>query len=442
MSNYTFGTGPQSAGGLGDSGASSMRLTINTLPSLEVVKVTVAVTSLSGAVTIYNLTSTGTTVYSNARAVAVRVEPLYNDGYSANSITGSVQSLNSGGSVLGTASISDAINVLQNVNFVKDDVGSDFGDSLVGDANANDLIGRGGDDVLAGSLGNDRMDGGAGNDSVDYRLSNAAVTVTLGGSVSGGHAQGDTLVSIENVWGSAYADTLTGDAGSNRLEGNAGNDTLNGAGGADILVGGDGNDVLNGGIGADEMVGNAGDDLFLVDNAGDIIFEDSGGGADTVQTVLASYTLANEVETLQFTGSGAFAGTGNALANTITGGAGNDTLNGLGGSDVLTGGGGSDHFVFSTAPGAGNIDSITDFVVGTDRIDLDDAIFTALTVGSLPAGAFATGNVAADADDHILYDPVTGALYYDADGAGGADAVQFATLSAGLTLSATDFGVI
>ena len=50
--------------------------------------------------------------------------------------------------------------------------------------------------------------------------------------------------------------------------------------------------------------------------------EAAGAGTDTVQTALASYTLgAANVENLTFTGSGNFAGTGNALDNVITGGA-------------------------------------------------------------------------------------------------------------------------
>jgi Ca2+-binding RTX toxin-like protein len=65
-----------------------------------------------------------------------------------------------------------------------------------------------------------------------------------------------------------------------------------------------------------------------------------------------------------------------------------------------------------------------------------------MIVGNLAAGAFRTGTAAQDGDDRIIYDPVTGALLFDMDGIGGAAAVQFATLNAGLNLSAADFQVI
>ncbi|WP_449433563.1 peroxidase family protein [Pseudomonas putida] len=167
--------------------------------------------------------------------------------------------------------------------------------------------------------------------------------------------------------GTAAANTLTGTAGNDVLSGLGGNDTLNGLGGLDQLFGGTGNDVLNGGddndilngedgndtldggLGADAMNGGAGNDTFVVDNAGDTVTEVAGGGTDLVQTSLASYLLANEVENLTYTGSGNFTGTGNALANTLTGGAGNDLLDGGAGADRLVGGAGDDTYVVDAA---------------------------------------------------------------------------------------------
>jgi Ca2+-binding RTX toxin-like protein len=81
------------------------------------------------------------------------------------------------------------------------------------------------------------------------------VTIDLGaGTASGGDAQGDTLISIENVFGSFFRDDLTGDEGNNLLEGRNGSDTLNGAGGVDVLNGGRGFDTLTGGAGADRFL--------------------------------------------------------------------------------------------------------------------------------------------------------------------------------------------
>ena len=117
-------------------------------------------------------------------------------------------------------------------------------------------------------------------------------------------------------------------------------------------------------------------------------------------------------------------------------------LDGKGGADLLTGLGGADSFAFTTALGAGNIDTIGDFSVADDTIRLENAVFTGLAAGALAAGAFNTGAAASQADDRIVYNSATGALLFDADGAGGAAAVQFATLSGGLALTSADFLVV
>jgi Ca2+-binding RTX toxin-like protein len=117
-------------------------------------------------------------------------------------------------------------------------------------------------------------------------------------------------------------------------------------------------------------------------------------------------------------------------------------INGGAGPDMLTGRGGGDAFFFTTALGGGNIDQILDFQAGLDKMALDDAVFAGLPGGALAAGAFRSGTSAQDADDRIIYDPATGALYFDADGAGGAAQVQFATVSSGLGLGAGDFVVV
>ncbi len=112
----------------------------------------------------------------------------------------------------------------------------------------------------------------------------------------------------------------------------------------------------------------------------------------------------------------------------------------------MEGFGGADSFAFTTALGGGNIDVIADFAHGTDKILLDHSIFGGIGsvggLGTLFASAFVNGGTALDADDHILYNITTGALYYDADGNGAGAAVQFATIETGAVLSASDFQVI
>ena len=90
-------------------------------------------------------------------------------------------------------------------------------------------------------------------------------------------------------------------------------------------------------------------------------------------------------------------------------------------------------------------DTITDFTIGADKIQLDDDIFTALPVvasGVLGAAHLQIGAAATDADDRIIYNSVTGALYYDQDGNGAQAQTQFALLGTGLALTVADFAII
>ncbi|WP_051435110.1 polysaccharide lyase family 7 protein [Microvirga flocculans] len=143
--------------------------------------------------------------------------------------------------------------------------------------------------------------------------------------------------------------------------------------------------------------------------------------------------------------------TGTSAANSLTGSSGNDLIDaksgndkiwGKGGSDVLIGGAGKDAFTFDTKPGAKNVDSIVDFNPADDTIRLNDSVFTKLKWGSLAASAFVTGTKALDANDRIIYDSKSGALYYDADGTGSTAAVKFAVIENHAKLTAADFLVI
>ena len=115
---------------------------------------------------------------------------------------------------------------------------SNYDDLLVGLAGNDMLRGLAGNDVLRGGAGNDLLDGGAGNDTASYSDATAGVKVTLAvsGSQNTGGSGSDTLVGMENLLGSAFGDTLTGDGGANRLNGGAGGDTLSGGAGADTFV--------------------------------------------------------------------------------------------------------------------------------------------------------------------------------------------------------------
>jgi len=209
------------------------------------------------------------------------------------------------------------------------------------------------------------------------------------------------------------------------------------------LIGGTKADTLNGKGGADTLEGKGDDDVYITDSLDTII---DTFGYDTAYVaedyVLSDASLVEVLSTVDWGATDAFDLTGNNLANQIYGNTGDNIIDGQEGSDQLVGFLGQDSFAFTTALGASNIDRIFDFVAANDTILLDDAIFTTLTAGALPAGAFVVGTAAGDADDRILYNSATGALFYDADGNAGGAAVQFATLSSLPTITASDFTVI
>src|SRR5207302_896334 len=107
---------------------------------------------------------------------------------------------------------------------------SALGDVPTGDAGANVLSGLASDDPHQGGAGNDTLDGGDGTDTAGYSDAASAVTVSLAITTAQdtGGAGSDTLSNIENLTGSAFADTLTGDENNNVISGLAGNDTLQG----------------------------------------------------------------------------------------------------------------------------------------------------------------------------------------------------------------------
>jgi VCBS repeat-containing protein len=133
--------------------------------------------------------------------------------------------------------------------------GTGIADTLTGTGGNDQLFGLAGNDRLTGGDGNDLLDGGAGDDVLDggngidtasYASATGAVTVSLavtGQQNTGGWGK-DTLTGIENLTGSASADTLTGNAGANAMDGGTGDDKITGAGGADMLTGGAGRDLF------------------------------------------------------------------------------------------------------------------------------------------------------------------------------------------------------
>ncbi|MBF0392436.1 MAG: cadherin-like domain-containing protein [Alphaproteobacteria bacterium] len=222
--------------------------------------------------------------------------------------------------------------------------------------------------------------GFSGPDSFVYELSDG-----MGGSSEG-------VVSITVTAAAAGPTVIDGTETSDWLEGGGGPDVLRGGGGSDTLSGGAGDDTLDGGAMGDKLYGGAGDDVYYVERS-DRVIEYGGEGTDTVYAS-GNIALSAEVENLVLL-TGAVQGAGNQSANTIIGneaanlirgyygndlllgGAGDDSLDGQGNDDTLDGGlgddlltGGWQRDLFRYAALGDGRDTVTDFVVGEDAIDL------------------------------------------------------------------------
>lgn len=152
-------------------------------------------------------------------------------------------------------------------------------------------------------------------------------------------------------------------------------------------------------------------------------------------------TVANLFQEVAVGGDGNDVIKASAGDDVLKGGVGDDTLYGSLGADELTGDAGRDVFVFDTQPDSTNIDNIIDFDANDDMIYLDSAVFDALSPGDLSPNSFIQGGKATTFDQHIIYNPFTGALMYDADGKGFQASVTIAFLSVD-GLSAANFHVI
>lgn len=228
-------------------------------------------------------------------------------------------------------------------------VGGFGNDMLYGLGGADTLIGGDGTDLLEGGTGADSLDGGEGVDTASYARAASAVTVHLGGLPGAGDAAGDTFSGIENLVGSRFGDSLTGDTGNNRLIGGAGDDSLVGGGGIDWLVGGSG---------ADQLVGDGNDGVSYTGSDGpvtvNLVSQTASGGHAAGDTLVGiaraeGSALADTI-------------TGNDTDNQLIGGGGNDVIDGAGGNDFIRGGSGDDRL-----SGGDGIDTL-DYSDATSRV--------------------------------------------------------------------------
>ncbi|TAW55248.1 rhizobiocin [Rhizobium ruizarguesonis] len=322
-----------------------------------------------------------------------------------------IENVNEGTDTVQTALAAYSIAALVNVENLTYTGSASF--TGTGNALANTITGGTGNDMLNGAAGADTLIGGAGHDT--YIVDNAGDIVTEAANEG-----------IDTVRTNLASYTLAGNvenlsfAGTGAFAGTGNNldNTITGGAATDTLSGGAGNDTLDGGAGADSLIGGEGDDTYTVDNAGDLVTEATDEGADTVRTTLASYTLGSDVENLTYTGTAAFTGTGNGLANTIRGAAGADILDGKAGADILIGGVGNDTYI---------VDDLADVVTeglneGTDLIKTALSIYT---LGNNVENLLYTGSASFTGTGNALVNTITGGAGNDLlDGGAGNDTLD------------------
>ena len=346
-------------------------------------------------------------------------------------------------------------------------------DILRGRAGDDSLYGDDGGDLIIGGVGADAMFGGNGTDRAQYNQATSAVTASLANpGVNTGEASGDTYSSIENLYGSTFADTLYGDGNANTLWGAAGDDTLEGGVGADVLFGGAGTDLASftnaasgvivdlqvaiantgdaagdafisiegaigsadhdrffgnadgniffGGVGNDIFFGRLGDDTLYGDAGNDLMT--GGAGADAyfggAGIDRAQYELAASGVTVSLANPGS--NTGDAAGDTydsienIYGSGHADTLTGDANDNSLWGAGGSDVFVLFDGWGD---DVVADFDAadGSEKIDLS-AVTAIIDFTDLSANHLSSVGNDAVITDGVSSLTLTGVSTGDLDG--------------------------
>ncbi|PZP54677.1 MAG: hypothetical protein DI586_09155, partial [Micavibrio aeruginosavorus] len=353
--------------------------------------------------------------------------------------------------------------------------GSDFDDILTGNSGANVIMGGAGNDILNGGAGNDTLNGGTDIDTVSYSDAASAVTVNLATTTAQNTvgAGTDTITAVENILGSDYNDTLTGNGSANTIEGGLGDDTLNGAGGTDTLsyaratagiaislaimtaqnTGGAGTDTVSN---FENILGSTYNDTITGNTAANVIeggfgndIMDGGSGTDTVTYTNATsgVTVSLALTAAQNTGgagtdtiTGFENLTGSAYDDVLTGSTGANVIDGGAGNDIIQGGAGND-----TLRGGAEIDTVS-YADATAAVTVNLATTTAqATVGAGSdtitdfeniRGSNYNDNLTGNSGDNVIAgrggtDTLTGGY--------GADTFMFDVASLGTVDTITDF---
>ena len=336
-------------------------------------------------------------------------------------------------------------------------------------------------------MARNRIVGTPKNDKLDER--------NIGESDIFGRAGNDTirLLRSDDLGGDNTVDAGPGKdkvinlfEGKNFIKLGTGNDTYVGTGftafnNFDIVRGGSGNDRFIVTTLQSRYFGDAGNDTFFSEGQGNSF--NGGTGTDTIDYRIRSEsrTRGDEAITVDLSRNQAFTGpirtealfnienvtgtllgdilSGDARSNvlkglagdddlngfegndTLIGGAGTDFISGDAGNDTLTGNDGSDGFLFRVSPTAANADKIMDFNPEEDVIGLSATIFPGLAIGKLDASRLVIGRGATSPNHRVIYDSVTGRVFFDSDGSGTSQAQLIVTLPVNLDLTSPNIEI-
>lgn len=325
--------------------------------------------------------------------------------------------------------------------------GVDYGTMHSGD---DTYYGNDGNDVLVGQSGADKLYGEAGDDIFEIGGFGTGVSGTTSAADDGLKEWIATGANHDLIVGGSGIDTLRVTTGIGANNTTTGKIVLNNANFKSMEV---------------VQVGGTVDKLNVENTAlqmlNDHYYHAANSSVADLSNTLGNNggTISNVVIDASGVTTNGLRFEGNADKNTFIGTSKADTFIGNGGNDVLTGGAGADSFVFGkvheqvitgdddevqtytdTAFNLTGVDTITDFLHGTDKIKLNVDQFSSLTVGGFSSANLRSGAgaVALDSNDYLLFDTTTKALSYDADGNGAGAAVQIATLTGVNTFTASD----
>ena len=215
-------------------------------------------------------------------------------------------------------------------------------DNVRGSAHNDQLLGTDGANTFYPGAGNDTVDGRGGVDTVSYADMTSSVIVDLAvQKATGADAGTDTLISIENVIGSAFDDKLSLGTDPGLLDGGAGNDSLTGGPGNDTLIGGSGNDTIDGGAGINTLSY----DQAVADPLGPPL---TGVGVTVnlaTGTAIDNWGNTDTISHIQVV-------IGSQYSDVLTGSAADETFMGGAGSDTIDGGAGFDRILFTSSTSA------------------------------------------------------------------------------------------